>query len=148
MKSINKSLVLLIAGLFLHSCAVYVAYGLYRTVRDINDTLGLVNNSIVKIRSVLDTGKDLKRAAEDGRLVGTLADKIPSLVLDEVALETREKIKTLSGNLKLSSVDFVQNAVAEELTGAKKAYNEMTGTYNEFTGLMSDLSETLPQAGK
>jgi hypothetical protein len=125
-----------------------MAYGLYRTLSDINDTLTLVNHSMTRIQMILNEGKELKRAAEDGRLVGTLAEKIPSLIQNEVVHETKEKIKTLSGNLKLSSEDFVQSAVAEELAGAKKAYNDMAGTYNEFTGLMSDLSETIPHAEK
>jgi hypothetical protein len=97
---------------------------------------------------VLDEGKELRRASEDGRLVGTLAERIPSLIQNEVEQATREKIETLSGNLRLSAVAFTKNAAAEELTCAKKSYNEMAGTYNEFTGLMNDLSENIPQAGK
>jgi hypothetical protein len=145
---IKKWLILIIGGIFLHSCVVVMAYGLYRTIRDINDILSLVNNSIVKICMVLEEGKELKRAAEDGKLVGTLADKIPSLIQNEVIDATKEKIKMLSANLKIFSLDFTKNAIAEDLAGAKKAYNDMVGTYNEFTGLMTDLSETIPHTDK
>jgi hypothetical protein len=125
-----------------------MAYGLYRTIRDINDILSLVNNSIVKICMVLEEGKELKRAAEDGKLISTLADKIPSLIQNEVIGATKEKIKMLSANLKISSLDFTKNAIAEDLAGAKKAYNDMAATYNEFTGLMTDLSESILHTDK
>ncbi len=142
-KSFRQSLALLITLLFLQSCAVYVAYGLYRTITDINASLTLVDNSILRIQGILNEGKNLKRAAEDGKLISTLAEKIPSLIQNDVTLATREKIVKLSSDLKLSSDDFTKNATAEDLPGAKKAYNDMTTTYDSFTGLMNDLSDSV-----
>lgn len=142
-RSTRKYLVLLITMVFLQSCAVYVAYGLYRTVTDINATLTLVDKSITNIQGVLNEGKNLKRAAADGKLISSLAEKMPSLIQKDVALATKEKIVKLSGELKLSSDSFTDKATAEDLPGAKKAYNEMTTTYSSFTGLMNDLSDSV-----
>ncbi|TKB23260.1 hypothetical protein FCL47_23155 [Desulfopila sp. IMCC35006] len=141
--SVRKYLVLLLTMLLLQSCAVYVAYGLYRTVTDINATLTLVDKSITNIQGVLSEGKNLKRAAADGKLISTLAEKIPSLIQKDVALATKEKIVKLSGDLKFSSDDFTNKATAEDLPGAKKAYNDMTTTYGSFTDLMNDLSDSV-----
>lgn len=148
MKVILKWPLLLIGLCLLHGCAVYAVYGLYQTVTEINQTLTLVNNSITKIHSVLDEGKDLNRAVEDGKLISTLAEKIPSLIQNEVELATKEKITTLSNGLKLSSLDFTKNAEAGDLLGAKKSYNTMTSIYNEFTDLMGDLSDTITDPKK
>ncbi|GAB6193657.1 hypothetical protein [Desulfocastanea catecholica] len=142
MQSFHKCVFLLMAVLFLHGCAVYVAYGLYRTVMDINQTLTLVDNSLIRIQGVLNEGKNLRRAAEDGKLISTLAEKIPSHIQDEVELVTKEKIATLSGALKLSSLDFTESAQEEDLPGATKAFNDMSATYNDFTDLMNELSDT------
>jgi hypothetical protein len=130
------------AALFLHGCAVYVAYGLYRTVMDINETLTLVDSSLIRIQGILNEGKNLRRAAEDGKLISTLAEKIPSYIQDEVEIVTKEKITTLSDALKLSSLDFTESAKEEDLPGATKAFNDMSSTYNDFTDLMDDLSDT------
>ncbi len=143
MQSIRKYLVLLTTMLLLQSCAVYVAYGLYRTVTDINATLTLVDTSITNIQGVLKEGKNLKRTVADGKLISTLAEKIPSLIQKDVALATKEKIVRLSGDLKRSSDDFTNKATAEDLPGAKKAYNDMTIAYGSFTGLMNDLSDSV-----
>lgn len=142
-KTTHQGLALLLTMLLLQSCAVYVAYGLYRTISDINATLTLVDTSITRIQGVLNEGKNLKRAAEDGKLISTLAEKIPSLIQKDVALETKEKIVKLSGDLKSSSDDFTEKATAEDLPGAKKAYNDMTTTYDSFSGLMDELSDSV-----
>jgi hypothetical protein len=142
MKVIRKCLILLVCALFLQSCFFYAAYGVYRTIRDINSALAMVNNAMTNVRTVLAEGKELKRAAEDGKLITSLAEKIPTLIQNQVEQAAANKINALSGDLKLSSIDFTQNAVAENLTGARHAYNDMAGTYNRFADLMSDLSET------
>ena len=143
MQSTHKYLVLLITMLFLQSCAVYAAYGLYRTVTDISATLTRIDNSIVRIQQVLDEGKNLKRAADDGTFISTLAEKIPSLIQNEVELVAKEKIEKLSSALSLSSLDFTKNALAEDLSGARKAYDEMSDIFAKFTGLMSDLTDSI-----
>lgn len=143
MKSVHNFLLLLTGVLFLHGCAVYAVYGVYKTVTEINQTLTQVDHSINKIQRVLNEGKDLKRAAKDGKLISTLAEKIPTLIQKEVEHQTQEKIKTLSGALKLSSLAFTKSAEQEDLPGAKKSFTDMTNTYNNFTNLMSDLSDTV-----
>jgi hypothetical protein len=130
--------------LFLQSCFLYAAYGIYRTIKDINGALTTVNSSMTKIQSVLKEGKDLKRAAADGQLISTLADKIPTLIQGKVEQATKDKINNLSGNLKAASLDFTKNAAAENLAGANQAYNNMATTYNQFTNLMTELSPTAP----
>jgi hypothetical protein len=143
MKSIYLRPLLLAGMLLLHGCAVYAVYCLYKTVTEINQTLTAVHSSITRIQGVLDEGENLNRAAEDGRLISTLAEKIPTLIHNEVEVATKEKITALSDDLQLSSLDFTKHAVAEDLLGAKKSYNEMSATYNKFTDLMDDLSDTL-----
>jgi len=143
MKSISKSLSVLLLVLLLNGCAVYAVYGLYRTVNDITQTLTQVDDSINRIQGILNEGKELKRAAEDGKLITTLAEKIPTLIQKEVERRTKEKIETLSLALKVSSIVFTKTALAEDLPGAKEAYGEMSDTYNEFTGLMDELSDSI-----
>ena len=143
MQSIQRYFPALLALLLLHGCAVYMAYGLYRTIQDINQTLTLVDGSIGRIQMIVNEGKDLKRAAADGKLISTLAEKIPTLIQKEVELATKEKIETLSLALKLSSLAFTKNATEENLSGATKSYNEMAATYNKFTGLMDELSDSV-----
>ena len=142
MKTIQKYIILFVCALFLQSCFFYAAYGVYQTIRDINSALFMVNNAMNNIRTVLTEGKALKQAAEDGRLITSLAEKIPSLIQDQVERAVSDKINVLSGDLKLSSIDFTKNAVAEDLVAARRAYNDMADTYNRFADLMSDLSET------
>lgn len=143
MQSTHKYLVLLLTMLFLQGCAVYAAYGLYRTITDISATLTRIDNSIVRIQKVLDEGKNLKRAADDGTFISTLAEKIPSLIQNEVELVVKEKIENLSSALSLSSLDFTKNALAEDLSGARKAYDEMSDIFAKFTDLMSDLTDSI-----
>ena len=142
MKLFQKYLIVLACALTLQSCFFYAAYGVYQTIRDINSALAAVNNTMTNIRTVLADGKDLKRAAEDGKLISSLAEKIPTLIQDQVERKVTDKINTLSGALKLSSLDFTKNAVAENLTGARHAYNDMADTYNRFADLMSEMDET------
>ena len=136
---------LLLTLFFLQSCVVYTAYGLYRTITDINATLTLINTSIVRIQGVVNEGENLKQAVDDGTLISSLAEKIPSLIQSEVERVTREKIELLSGDLALSSLDFTQNALVENLSGARKAYDDMAATFNRFTGLMNDLSNSIAE---
>ncbi len=142
MKLFQKYLVVIVCALFLQSCFFYAAYGVYRTIRDINSALSVVNNTMTNIRTVLEEGKDLKRAAEDGRLISSLADKIPTLIQDQVERKVQDKINILSGELKTSAIDFTRNAVAENLIDARRSYNDMADTYNRFADLMSDMSDT------
>jgi ABC-type xylose transport system permease subunit len=138
------SYILLLAGLiFAQGCAVYAVYGVYKTVTEVNTALTQVDSSINRIQRVLNEGKELHRAAEDGKLITTLAEKIPTLIQKEVELAAQEKIRTLSGALRLSSILFTQNAEQENLKGANKAFNDMTTTANEFTNFINELSDTV-----
>jgi hypothetical protein len=145
MKSRAIPFISLVAIILLQGCAALVVYDLYRTVSDINQTLTQVDSSIQRIQGVLKEGKELKRAADDGRLITTLAEKIPTLVQKEVERQTQKKIETLSLALKVSSIVFTTSAEKEDLPGAEKAYGEMTDTYNSFSDLMGELSGDLSQ---
>jgi hypothetical protein len=93
----------------------------------------------------MNEGENLKQAVDDGTLISSLAEKIPSLIQSEVERVTRDKIEQLSGDLTLSSLDFTQNALVENLSGARKAYDDMAATFNRFTGLMNDLSNSIAE---
>lgn len=56
--------------------------------------------SVIRSSAILSEGEDLKRAAEDGQLISTLAEKIPALIVRQVEKKTRVKIETLSGDLR------------------------------------------------
>jgi hypothetical protein len=142
MKVYLKPVAALLLALSLQSCFVYAAYGVYRTIRDINGALVMINSSLGNIRTVVSEGKELKRAAEDGRLIGSLAQKIPTLIQEQVEGKVKEEIHTLSGNLHASALDFARNAEVENLAEAKHAYNEMADTYNRFADLLSEMSDT------
>jgi hypothetical protein len=147
MKRVVKLILPLVGVFLLQSCFLYAVYGLYRTVQDINYVLTMVNTSLTRIRTVVNEGKDLNRAAKDGTLITSLAEKIPTLVQKEVSRAFNEKINLLSHDLKLSSLDFTRNAVAENLLGATKAYNDMAGTFNRFGDLMSEMDQAATQGG-
>jgi len=143
MKRLSRVLLLLAVLLFLHGCAVYAVYGVYKTVTEVNTALTQVDSSINRIQRVLSEGKELHRAAEDGKLITTLAEKIPTLIQNEVERAAQEKIKTLSGALQLSSILFTKNAEEENLHGATEAFNDMTTTTNEFADYMNELSDSV-----
>lgn len=145
MKSRLLPFLLLLAIAFFQGCAALVVYDLFQTVNDINRTLTQVDSSIARIQGILQEGKELKRAADDGRLITTLAEKIPTLIQKEVERRTQEKIETLALALKVSSIVFTASAQDEDLPGAEKAYGEMTETYNSFTDLMGELSDEISQ---
>jgi predicted PurR-regulated permease PerM len=143
MKRISSYILLLTCLFFAHGCAVYAVYGVYKTVTEVNTALTQVDSSINRIQRVLSEGKELHRAAEDGKLITTLAEKIPTLIQNEVEHAAQEKIKTLSGALRVSSILFTKNAEEENLSGANKAFNDMTTTTNEFANFMNELSDTV-----
>lgn len=122
----------IIGGFFLASCALLGAYALVQTVRDINNTLTAANNSITRIGQVLDEGKNIKRAAEDGRLLTTLAAKIPALVRDQVEQPVREEVGKLAANLRASSEGLSKMLSCEDMVGSKKAYNDVIRNYNDL----------------
>jgi hypothetical protein len=140
MKSMTKWFAIFVCIFFMQSCAVYAVYGVYRTIRDINTLLVTVNGSITNIRTILDEGKDLKRAAEDGKLISVLAEKIPTLIKNQVEKETKVKIDTLSGDLKGAALALVKGAAAENLNEAVGAYNTMVNTYNQLNDLTNDMT--------
>ena len=142
MKRFPRYILLIAVLMFVHGCAVYAVYGLYKTVTEVNTALTQVDSSINRIQRVLNEGKELHRAAEDGKLITTLAEKIPTLIQDEVELAAQEKIKTLSGALQLSSILFTRNAEEENLNGATKSFNDMKTTANEFADYMNELSDS------
>ncbi len=143
MKRISSYILLLAGLIFVQGCAVYAVYGVYKTVTEINTALTQVDSSMNRIQRVLNEGKDLHRAAEDGKLITTLAEKIPTLIQKEVERAAQEKIRNLSGALRVSSMLFTKNAKEENLNGANKAFNDMTTTTNEFANFMNELSETV-----
>lgn len=142
MQSIRKWLIPFLCGILFPSCALYAAYGVYHTVKDINSTLTTINQSMAKVKAVIKEGKDLNRAAEESKLIGTLAERIPAYIRNDVEAGTKEKIKILSGDLNLSAGDLTENLTTENHKGAVKAYNGMSDTYNRFTELMTDLSKS------
>ena len=142
MKSMNRFFALFMGVLLLQSCALYAAYGIYRTVKDINGTLTMVSSSITRIQGVIKEGKDLKRAAEDGKLIATLSEKIPSMIQKQVEQATKDKIQLFSGDLKTASLDLAKNAIKEDLTATTQSYNNMVNVYNQFSGLMNSLEES------
>ena len=130
----------------LQGCAFYAAYGALRVIAEVNSTLEMVENSMRAIQSVLEEGNRIHRAARDGELVAALAERIPGMVQDRLEQAVTEKINRLSGNLKAAALEFVVEAVAEDLRGALGAYNRMTDTFNRFSELMDDLSREIPPA--
>lgn len=145
MKDFTRQLMLLLTLFVLQGCAVYAVYGLYQTVSEINTTLTRVDSSIARIERVLKEGKDLHRAAEDGELITTLAEKIPTLIQQEVEIATKEKITALAGDLSLASRLFTTTANEENLPGAQQAFADITATSDTFSNLMTELSESFPQ---
>jgi len=143
MKMIFKRVIpVLLTAMLLQSCIFYAAYGILRTIQDINMLLRTVHSSMTTIQTVLKEGTDLKRAAKDGRLISTLAEKIPGLIRGQVEKAVSDKIGLLSGDLKTSALNLTKHAVDENLKEAYQAYNEMADTYNKFTELMADLAQT------
>lgn len=141
--NVHRYLLLFVGVLLLHGCAVYGVYGLYKTVTDINTTLTQVDNSINRIQRIVHEGRELHRAAEDGKLITTLAERIPTLIQNEVEIATKEKIASLSGDLKMASILFTKSAEEENLPAATKAFDEMNTTSDKFADLMSELSDTV-----
>jgi hypothetical protein len=143
MKKILSTLApVILAALLLPACFFYAAYGVLRTIQDISMILRTINSSMTNIQTVMKEGKDLKRAADDGKLVATLAEKIPGLIRNQVEKAVSDKINLLSGDLKTSALNFSKHAVEENLKGAHQSYNEMADSYNRLTDLMTELSET------
>lgn len=145
MKTVLKYTLIVLSAILLQSCFLYAVYGVYRTIQDINNILTLVNTSLVRISTVVNEGKNLKRAADDGTLIASLAEEIPKLIKVEVERRINEKINGLSADLKLSALEFTRNAVEENLAGAKKAYNEMAETYNRFGDLLDEMGQAAGQ---
>ena len=148
MNFLRRCFILLVCAIFLNSCFFYAAYGVYRTIQDINGALSMVSNAMTDIRTVLKEGKDIKRAAKDGKLISSLADRIPTLIQSQVERAARSKINALSSDLKLASLALTRCAEAENLVGANRSYNDMADTVNRFSGLMTDLSQTTTGIGK
>jgi hypothetical protein len=137
----KKIIPVVLAMLLLQSCFFYAAYGILRTINDINYILRTINTSMTTIQTVMKEGKDLKRAAKDGQLVATMAEKIPGLIRKQVDKAVNEKINLLSGDLRTSALNFTKHAIKENLKEAHQSYNQMVDTYNRFTDLMTDLSQ-------
>ena len=145
MKPVLKYTLIVLSAILLQSCFLYAVYGVYRTIQDINNVLTLVNTSLLRINTVINEGRDLKRVAKDGTLIVSLAEEIPKLIQVEVEKRIKEKINRLSADLKLSALEFTRNAIEENLSGAKKAYNEMAETYNGFGELLDEMSRAASQ---
>ena len=141
MRSLHILILTVVLGLVLQGCFIFTGLALINTLRDINTTLNLVYTSIHTIRAILDEGKDIKRAAEEGTLVATLADRIPTLVRGMVEESVRQRIGILSLDLKGAALDLTAKSLAEDLTGARKACDNMTKIYDEFVALTDELSE-------
>jgi hypothetical protein len=140
MKATVKLLTPFLFLFLFQSCFFVAAYGVVNTVRDINNALSTIHDSMAKIKTVITEGENLNRAVEDGKMITTLAERIPAYIRDDVKPSAKEKIRTLSVDLKVSSVDLTENLKSEDLKGARKAYNDVSDTYNRFTQLMKDLS--------
>lgn len=108
----------------------------------------MVSDAMTNIRTVLKEGKDIKRAAKDGKLISSLADRIPTLIQSQVERAAKNRINALSGDLKLASLAFTRYAEAENLAGANRSYNVMADTVNRFSELMTDLSRTTTGIGR
>jgi|GEM_PF-3460244 len=142
MKGIYNKLFPFVFFLFLQSCALYAVYGTLQTINNVNNVLNMVCTSMNTIHAIISEGTNLKRAAEDGKLISTLAERIPSLIVEPIEQAVKEKIHMLSDDLKTSAINFTQNALEENLPGAIEAYNRMSDTYNRFSDLMVDLEQT------
>ena len=139
MKGIYNKLFTIAFSLLLQSCALYAVYGTLQTINNTNNVLNMVNTSMNRSHAIVSEGTNLKRAAEDGKLISTLAERIPSLIVEPLEQAVMDKIHMFSGDLKTSAINFTRNALEENLTGAMQAYNIMTDTYNRFSDLMVDL---------
>ncbi len=128
------------AGLLLQGCFILAGYALIRTASDIISILNTVNDTMSRIRVILDEAKEIKRASEEGRLIATLCERIPSLVRDQVEKPVRQEIEKFSGDLRAAALDLAGKSLAEDLIGANKAYNNMVNVYNEFAAFMNDLT--------
>lgn len=128
------------AGLLLQGCFILAGYALIRTASDIISILNTVNNTMERIRVILDEGKEIKRASKEGRLIATLSKRIPNLIRDQVEKPVRREIEKFSGNLRAAALDLAVKSLAEDLIGANKAYNNMANVYNEFAAYMNDLT--------
>jgi len=128
------------AGLLLQGCFILAGYALIRTASDIISILNRVNDTMERIRVILDEGKEIKRAQEEGRLIATLCERIPSLIRDQVEKPVRREIEKFSGDLRAAAFDLAGESLAEDLIGANKAYDNMVNVYNEFAAYMNDLT--------
>ena len=117
------------------------AYALIQTVRDINNTLDAANNSITRIGLVLDEGKQIKQAADDGRLLTTLAEKIPALVRNQVEQPVREEVGKLATNLKVTSTELTKKLLCDDIVGSKNAYANVIRSYNDLVDFANSYNE-------
>jgi hypothetical protein len=140
MKAMGKLFTPFLFLFLFQSCFFPAAYGVYYTVKDVNNALSTMHDSMAKIKAVIMEGENLNQAVEDGKMITTLSERIPAYIRDDVKPSAKEKIRALTGDLKTSSIDLTENLADEDLKGSRKAYNEVSDTYNRFTQLMKDLS--------
>ena len=132
----------IIGGLFLESCALLAAYALIQTVRDINNMLDTANSSITRIGRILDEGKEIEKAADDGNLLTALAEEIPALVRDQVEQPIREEVGKLATNLKETSTALTKMLLCEDIVGSKNAYANVIRSYNDLVDFANSYNET------
>jgi hypothetical protein len=153
MKRISSNLSIIICTFFLQSCAIYAVYGTLQAINHINNVLNMVCTSMNTIHTILSEGTNIKRAARDGELIRTLADRIPGLVAGHFEQAVAEKINLFSGDLKTTAIAFTQHAVDENLAGARQSYNTLSTVYNRFSDLLVELERAaspmpeLPEIG-
>jgi hypothetical protein len=131
----------LVLALLLHACMVLGGLALIHTVRDINDVLDLIFTSMRTIRTILHEGKEIQGAAKEGGLIAALADRIPTLVREGVEESVRQRIGNLSGDMKGAALDLRAKSLAEDHTGARRAYSNLLKIYDEFLDLCDELLE-------
>ncbi|MBF0119611.1 MAG: hypothetical protein HQK79_12300 [Desulfobacterales bacterium] len=137
-KRVFESLSLIIVAFFFQSCVLLTGYALIQTLRDISTFLNNVNDSMNKIKGVIDEGKELKRAADEGRLLTTLAEKIPGYVRNHVEKPMREEIEKLSGDLKINSMELTKNLLGENVYGSVESYGKVVKSYNNIVDFVNN----------
>lgn len=128
-------------GVCLQGCIILSGYMLLGAVRDVITVLNTVDRSMNTINEILAEGKEIKRVAPEGRFIATLCARIPCLVRERLEKKAQQQIDAFSKDLGGAALDLVTKSLAEDLQGARKAYNNMVCIYNEFSSFTNGLVE-------
>lgn len=128
-------------GVCLQGCIILSGYMLLGAVRDVITILNTVDRSMNTINEILAEGKEIKRAAPEGRFIATLCARIPCLVRERLEKKAQQQIDAFSKDLGRAALDLATKSLAEDLQGARRAYNKMVSIYSELANFTNGLAE-------